>query len=168
MFTAANLSWQIICVKGVQIPLMVHKNSSSDQINVCHPAPLDKRKYIGDIGRILVKDYGKKKYYKPKQVRQAHKKSEWSSGPDFSCWAMSMYSNHGDFDRHHEAIGEVCSYTEMKSEMLEGISTSEVISPSSLPAPDLDASWLDVGNLFDGIFEGIGDFFSAIAEGVDL
>jgi hypothetical protein len=147
---------------------MTPKNSTSDRINVCHPAPFDKRKYIGDIGRILVRDYGKKKYYKPKQVKEAHKKSEWRNGDDFSCWAMSMFTSHGDFDRHHEAIGEVCNYTEMKSTMLEGISTSDTLSISSISAPDLDASWLDIGNLFDGIFEGIGEFFCAIAEGVDL
>jgi hypothetical protein len=45
---------------------------------VCPPAPTDKRKYISDLGKILVKDYGKKKYYKPTEVKKAHKKSEWS------------------------------------------------------------------------------------------
>jgi hypothetical protein len=146
---------------------MIQKTSPSNHITVCHPPPADKRKYIGDIGKILVRDYGKKKYYKPKQVKQAHQRSTWAQ-LDFSCWAMSTFSSHGDFDRHHEAIGEVCDYTEMKGKMLEGISLSDNVDLTSLSAPDLDASWLDVGDLFDGVFEGIGEFFSAIISSIDL
>jgi hypothetical protein len=41
---------------------------------VCPPAPLNKRKYISDLGKILVADYGKKKYYKPREVKEAQKK----------------------------------------------------------------------------------------------
>lgn len=145
-------------------PNTAHKN----RIEGCHPAPSDKRKYIGDIGRILVKDYGKKKYYKPKEVKQAHKKSDWGAGLDFSCWAMSTFSSHHDFDRHHELTGEVCDYTEMKSTMLEGISTSESVDMTSLSNIDLDASWLDFGDLLDGVLEGIGEFFAAIISSIDL
>lgn len=52
----------------------------------CPPAPPDKRAYIAEIGKILVHDFGKKKYYKPKEVKKAHKKSNWADGLDFSCW----------------------------------------------------------------------------------
>lgn len=144
-------------------------NTSHDKrIDVCHPAPVDKRRYIGDIGRILVRDYGKKKYYEPKEVKEAHKKSDWGPGLDFSCWAMSTFSSHDDFDRHHELTGEVCDYTEMKSTMLEGISTSESVDLTSLAEIDLDASWLDFGDIFDGVLEGIGEFFGAIISSIDL
>lgn len=132
---------------------------------VCHPAPSDKRKYIRDIGTILVKDYGKKKYYKPEEVKKAHQKTSWHNGFDFSCWGMSTFSSHEDFDRYHEQTGEVCSYTDMKSTMLEGISSNDG-DLSELPDMDLDASWLDVGYIFEGILEGIGDFFSGIADGM--
>src|SRR6187549_577870 len=88
---------------------------------VGHPAPPDKRKYISDLGKILVVDYGKKKYYKPEEVKKAHKKSRWSS-VDFSCWGMSTYASHFDFDAYHHQVGETCDYTSMKAEMLEGIS----------------------------------------------
>ena len=142
---------------------IIDENRSS----ACHPSPPDKRKYIGDLGRILVKDYGRKKYYKPEEVKKAHRKSQWDAY-DFSCWGMSVFSNHHDFDKYHEVTGEVCDYTEMKSTMLEGISTSEVASTPSIPTTELDASWLDIGNLLDGVFEGIGEFFSAIAEGIDF
>ena len=130
---------------------------------VCHPAPLDKRKYISDLGKILVTEYGKKRYYKPKEVKKAHKKSEWSAY-DFSCWGMSTYSSHADFDEYHQQVGEVCDYTSMKAEMLEGI--SDTAHPIELAGIDLDASWLDIGEIFGGVLEGIGEFFSAIADGL--
>jgi hypothetical protein len=148
---------------------MVTENSSlSNTSKFCHPAPANKREYIRDIGKILVARYGKKKYYKPKEVKEAHKRSTWVEGMDFSCWAMSTYSSHKDFDTYHQQTGEVCDYTEMKSTMLEGISLSEGVHLSELPDVDLDVSWLDFGAVFDGLLEGIGEFFSAIAEGIDL
>ncbi|HEY0741536.1 MAG TPA: hypothetical protein VGD40_08740 [Chryseosolibacter sp.] len=133
---------------------------------VCHPAPADKRKYIADIGKILVSDYGKKKFYKPEEVKKAHKKSTWDAY-DFSCWAMSTYSSHSDFDEYHEQTGEACDYTQMKAEMLEGISVSEAVHLSDLADVDLDASWLDMGEAVGGILEGIGEFFAAILETID-
>lgn len=133
----------------------------------CHPAPPDKRKYIGDLGRILVNDYGRKKYYKPDEVKKAHRASQWNAY-DFSCWGMSVFSSHDDFDKHHEVTGEICDYTQMKSTMLEGISTSDVASIPSIPTVELDASWLDIGGLLEGVFEGIGEFFLAIADGIDF
>jgi hypothetical protein len=133
---------------------------------VCSPAPPDKRKYISDLGKILVKDYGKKKYYKPKEVKKSHEKSQWNNA-DFSCWGMSTYSSHTDFDEYHQETGEICDYTTMKAEMLEGISLTDSIHLADLPDVDLDASWLDVGDLLGGALEGIGEFFSAILSGID-
>lgn len=130
---------------------------------VCSPAPVSKRKYISDLGKILVKDYGKKKYYKPEEVKKAHKKSTWRD-LDFSCWGMCTYSSHHDFDEYHAQTGENCDYTAMKAEMLEGISLTEGAHLSELPAEDLDASWLDIGDMLGGVLEGIGEFFSAIAD----
>lgn len=131
---------------------------------VCPHAPLDKRGYIKDLGTILVKDFGKKKYYEPKEVKQAHKKSNWSSF-DFSCWGMSTFSSHSDFDNYHKETGEVCDYVAMKAEMLDGISTSD-INLSSLTDFDWDTSWLDLGELFGNILGGIGEFFSSIADSI--
>jgi hypothetical protein len=128
---------------------------------VCPPAPLDKRKYISDLGKILLKDYGKKKYYKPSEVKKAHKKSEWSTS-DFDCWGMSTYSSHFDFDKYHQETGETCDYATMKSEMLEGISSTDSVHLTEMTNVDLDSSWLDIGDLLGGILEGIGEFFSAI------
>jgi hypothetical protein len=133
---------------------------------VCPSAPTDKRKYISDLGKILVKDYGKKKYYKPKEVKKAHQKSQWSDF-DFSCWGMSTYSSHSDFDNYHQETGEICDYTTMKAEMLEGISLTDSIHLTDLTEIDLDASWLDIGELVGGVLEGIGEFFSSILSSID-
>jgi hypothetical protein len=138
----------------------------SESSFVCPAAPTDKRKYISDLGKILVKDYGKKKYYKPTEVKEAHKKSQWSSF-DFSCWGMSTYSSHSDFDSYHQEAGEICDYTSMKAEMLEGISMTDSVHLTDLADIDLDASWLDIGELVGGVLEGIGEFFSSILSSID-
>lgn len=133
---------------------------------VCPPAPLDKRKYISDLGKILVKDYGKKKYYKPAEVKKAHRKSPWRDF-DFSCWGMSTYASHSDFDKYHQETGEICDYTTMKAEMLEGISLTDSAHLADLTEVDLDASWLDIGELLEGVLDGIGEFFSSVLSSID-
>lgn len=102
----------------------------------CHPAPPNKKEYITDLGKILVRDYGKKKYYKPEEVKKADKKSRWSN-LDFSCWGMSIFTSHWDFDYYHQQTGEVCDYVAMKSEMLQGISVGEVSSGVDLTNLDI-------------------------------
>ena len=81
------------------------------------PTTANKKQYIKDIGKILVKENGKKKYYKPQEVKKAHKHSNWVDVVDFSCWAMCTFSSHSDFDKYHQETGEICSYVDMKSEM---------------------------------------------------
>ncbi len=134
--------------------------------NLCAPAPTDKKEYITDIGKILVQENGKKKFYKPEEVKKAHRKSKWYDGLDFSCWGMSTFSSHSDFDEYHEQTGEVCDYVEMKTEMLSGISNSNITDWTMIPDIDLDASWLDFGDIFDGLLEGIGEFIGGIFDGL--
>lgn len=134
--------------------------------NSCAQAPNDKREYIATIGDILVKDYGKKKYYKPAEVKKAHKKSNYAESLDFSCWAMSVFSSHDDFEAYHQQTEDICDYTKMKTEMLVGLSDNNIQMESEIPVEMLDASWLDFGDLFEGIFEGIGSFIAAIFEGL--
>lgn len=117
------------------------------------------------MGKILVADFGKMKYYKPEEVKKAHYKSRWSA-LDFSCWGMSTFSSHSDFFQYHQESGESCDYATMKGEMLEGIALTYTVHLSDLPELDLDASWLDMGEILSGVLEGIGDFFAAIAEGL--
>ena len=132
----------------------------------CTPSPTDKRKYISDIGKILVADHGKKKYYLPEDVKKAHKKSTWNDWTDFSCWGMSTFSSHEDFDAYHENLGEACDYISMKKEMLNGLSASPITNWEEIPDLDIDASWLDFGDVFEGIFEGIGELVVGIFEGL--
>lgn len=132
----------------------------------CAPAPTNKREYISDIGKILVEENGKKKYYKPEEVKKAHRKSKWYDGLDFSCWGMSTFTSHSDFDEYHEQTGEVCDYTEMKTEMLNGLSVSSTADWTEIPDLDIDSSWLDFGDVFDGVLEGIGEFIGGIFDGL--
>jgi len=134
--------------------------------NSCAPAPIDKKEYITDIGKLLVKEHGKKKYYKPKEIKKAHRSSKWYHGLDFSCWAMSTFSSHSDFDTYHQNSGEVCDYVEMKTEMLNGLSTSSNTDWLDIPNLDVDVSWLDFGEIFEGIFEGIGEIIGGIFDGL--
>ncbi|MFM9839237.1 MAG: hypothetical protein ACKVOQ_13290 [Cyclobacteriaceae bacterium] len=134
--------------------------------NLCAPAPTNKKDYITDIGKILVADYGKQKYYKPQQVKRAHEKSKWHDGLDFSCWGMSTFSSHSDFDKYHQQTGEICDYVSMKTEMLHGLSLSGSQDLIDLPDIDIDVSWLDFGEVFGGIVEGIGDLIAGIFEGM--
>ena len=131
----------------------------------CSPAPTNKKEYITEIGKILVEKNGKKKYYKPKEIKEAHRTSKWYDVIDFSCWAMSIFSSHDDFDRYHAKTGEVCNYAEMKTEMLSGLSISSS-DWTEIPDIDIDASWLDFGDVFDGFFDGIGDFIGGIFDGL--
>jgi hypothetical protein len=132
----------------------------------CPPAPVNKKEYITDIGKMLVKDYGKKKFYKPAEVKRAHAKTKWYEGMDYSCWAMCTYSSHSDFDKHHQQTGEACDYVEMKTEMLQGLSIAEGTDVIDFSGTDIDASWLDFGDAFGNIFDGIGEFVAGIFDGV--
>lgn len=129
----------------------------------CQPAPPQKREYIADVGKILVHDFGKKKYYTPQEVKKAHEKSRWNGGLDFSCWGMSTFSSHSDFDKYHEQTSEACDYAAMKAEMLEGISLTDTVHVADFPDIDLDASWLDIGEIAGEVLAGIGEFFAAIS-----
>jgi hypothetical protein len=75
---------------------------------------------------------------------------------------MSAYSSHTDFDKYHAKTGETCNYAEMKTEMFSGLSFAENPKAFEVSDLDIDASWLDFG----GFFDGIGDFFGGIFEGV--
>lgn len=132
----------------------------------CATAPTNKKEYISDLGKILVEINGKKKFYKPEEVKEAHRKSKWYDGVDFSCWGMSTFSSHKDFDKYHAETGEICDYTEMKTEMLNGLSISPTADFADISNVNIDASWLDFGDAFDGLFEGIGEFIGGIFEGM--
>lgn len=108
----------------------------------CPQAPTNKKEYIFDLGKILVKDYGKKKYYKPEEIKKSHQKSKWYDF-DFDCWGISIFSSQMDFINYHRETGENCDYISMKSEMLNGLNVttaSDLFNYSELfKRPDFDS-----------------------------
>ena len=107
----------------------------------------EKKQYAKDVGKILVKKYGKQKYYSTYRVRQASKETIW--GIDWHCWAMCLYTSPEEFNRYHESIGEACDYASMKAQMAHAI--TDGVSDSWF---DFDLSWLewpdfDLPSIFD-------------------
>ena len=131
-------------------------------MSVCHfPSP-DKEAYLTDVGEQLVQEHGKKKYYRPGEVKGAHRRSRTGDPLDFACWAMSAFCSHEDFDAYHRQQGESCDYTSMKREMLGTFAVSDDSDWFSLPDWELDASWLDLGDFCDGLLEGLGEFIGGL------
>jgi hypothetical protein len=113
----------------------------------CHLKPENKKEFIGAVGHELVRTRGKKKYYKPEEVRQAATKCGYP--PDIHCWAYCFYSSPEDFNAQHEAAGEVCDYLAMKAEVLSDLTPS-----GAFEGLDLDLSWLDWPDIdLSGIFD---------------
>ncbi len=129
--------------------------------NQCQAILTDKRAYIKELGKILVNDYGKQKFYKPAAVKKSHKKSSFAD-LDFSCWGMCIFSSHEDFDTYHKRSGEICDYVEMKREMLIGLSNTNVTNWLEIPDILFDASWLDIGEFLGDFVFGIVEFFGSI------
>ena len=105
-------------------------------MTVCALSPSDKKLYGKEVGEILVRRYGKKKYYSPAQVKGASAKSKYNI--DWHCWAMCLYTTSSDFQSYHDSIGESCDYASMKSEM-----TSALTDGASDSWFDMDLSWLE-------------------------
>lgn len=124
----------------------------------CHTPPPDKQDYLTQLGRSLVKRYGKKKHYKPKEVKKANKDTDYSNY-DFDCWGLSVFSSREDFTTYHQNTGEDCDYSAMRTTMLSDIAGTSFDS-ASFPDIDLDTSWLD----FDNVLDSVGTFFSSIWE----
>ena len=141
---------------------------------VCPLPPDDKQAYLELIGHELAEVHGKQKFYPPEEVERAHKRyrskvTNGKSGSSWTetvtaCWAMSVFSSHEEFDRYHLEQGEACDYTEMKRDMLASVLVDPVAEAGwwSLPDWQLDGSWLDLGDLCDGLFEGL----TGLVEGI--
>jgi hypothetical protein len=113
----------------------------------CHIKPTDKKAFIGAVGKELVRTHGKKKYYKPPEIRRA---AEHHGYPiDIHCWAYCFFCTPEDFNALHDAAGEVCDYFAMKTELL-----TDIASDGTFSLLDLDLSWLewpdiDLSSIFD-------------------
>jgi len=102
----------------------------------CAFAPTDKKAYAKDVGEILVRKHGKKKFYSPEQVKKASAQSRYDI--DWHCWAMCLFSSPLDFDAYHKSVGETCDYAAMKADM-----TSALTDGASDEWFDIDLSWLE-------------------------
>jgi hypothetical protein len=104
----------------------------------CTIKPEDLKRQVRVVGRDLVQNYGKKKYYTPLEVRNANRRV--SIDQDYTCWSFAFFNDRQDFDSWHAARGETCDYEVMKSELVAAIDAGSS-SPSVF---DFDASWLDL------------------------
>lgn len=108
--------------------------------------PSDRKAFIGNVGEELVRRHGKKKYYRPAEVRKAALDRGYPV--DWTCWAYCIFSSPGDFKALHDAAGEQCDYTKMKSEVLSEL------SGGSFLGLDIDLSWLEWPDIdLSGIFD---------------
>lgn len=104
----------------------------------CTTPPKDKKAYAEEVGQQLVKEYGKKKFYSVSEVQNVAKTLK---SVDWVCWGMCLYVSPSEFQEYHESIGEVCNYSQMKSEMVTAL------TGSSSTWFDTDLSWLELPDL---------------------
>jgi hypothetical protein len=110
-------------------------------MSACSIKPQDLRRQVRVVGRDLVQNYGKKKFYTPLEVRNANRRV--SIHQDFTCWSFAFFNDRPDFDAWHAARGEVCDYAAMKSDMVSSID----VGGHGSPGLDIDASWLDLPSI---------------------
>jgi hypothetical protein len=114
---------------------------------VCALAPSDKKKLGITLGTDLARKHGKQRYYSAKQVKDSARQLGFAI--DWDCWGLSLFLSPEAFAHYHRAIGEVCDYVKMRSEM-----TAAVTDGASSSWFDVDLSWLewpdiDLGDVFD-------------------
>jgi hypothetical protein len=132
------------CAIAVEKPwLATHETATLHAMPVCSPRPDDKRAFGKAVGDELMRRHGKKRYYPPKDVRDATRSLGYPL--DWSCWGMSLFTSPSDFEMFHHAAGEACDYAAMKAEMFaamtDGVSSSWFdIDMSWLEWPDIDLS----------------------------
>lgn len=114
----------------------------------CKLEPDDKRAFGQAVGNDLLRHHGKRKYYSPQQVQASCTRLDYPV--DWHCWAMSLYTSPEDFTAYHDAIGEVCDQSVMKSQMVSALTDG-----ASASWFDMDMSWFDwPGVDLSGVFDG--------------
>jgi hypothetical protein len=71
--------------------------------------------YARRLPGLLLRDYGFSSFYTPMQIRRTIERYRLNS--DYSCYAISMFSDRTGFDQYHLSIGENCDYDTMRSEI---------------------------------------------------
>lgn len=139
----------------------------SDTLRKTPRQPQNKKDYIQEVGKYLVENLGKKKFYHPEEVLEASKNSKEFKNNDLKnhSWAMCIFSSHSDFDRYHKNMDGHYGYQKMRKQMLEKMTSSNGSNLADwliIPEVALDMSWLEFENIFDNVFAGIGDIISGI------
>lgn len=116
-------------------------------MSACELAPNDKKAFVRSVGNELVRKHGKRRYYKPEDIRRAAESGGYPI--DIHCWAYCIFATPEDFRLLHEATGEACDYFAMRSEVL-----ADLASGAGFSWLDVNLSWLewpdiDLGGLFD-------------------
>jgi len=73
------------------------------------------RDYARRLPKLLAKDYGFALSYSPRQVRSTIERYGLNS--DYSCYAISMFSDRVAFEQYHNGLGENCAYDTMRAEV---------------------------------------------------
>ena len=113
-------------------------STTSAYMPACTIKPADLQRQIRVVGRDLVQNYGKKKYYSPLEVRNANRRA--SIYKDYTCWSYAFFNDRPDFDAYHATLGEICDYASIKSEMISSIDVGGAL----VSAFDVGMSWLDL------------------------
>ena len=130
-------------------------------------APKDIKSYIQEVGKYLIQKNGKKKFYKPEEVILASKNTSYDNSKDLNThsWAMCIFVSHEDFDNYHQDKKATFKYKEMRKQMLLDLTTGSSNKSTDwniIPEIVLDLSWLEFGDVFGNIFEGIGGIIGGI------
>lgn len=101
------------------------------------------RSYARRLGRQLRKQYGRRSYYTPSEVRSTVQ--TYGYDPYFSCYAMSMYCERSAFDDYHRFVGEHCSYDDMRGEVADRFFGGDQSFDATDLAPESSSSSDDAG-----------------------
>jgi len=130
---------------------------------------MSKQEYLKLIGKTLVEQNGKLEFYNQTQVQQAHHKVSKSSTWDllevtseFLDLALSFYSLAPEFISATSST--TARFIELKAEAIKELSESSTTDIGNLSDIDIDVSWLDIGEIFDGIGDVIGGIIGGLLE----
>lgn len=116
----------------------------------CSIAPDDKKALSQTVGKDLIRNYGKKKYYSKAMVDSAMRRQRIDL--DWACWSYSLFTSPAEFDDIHRRLGESCDYEAMRSQMVAAMTDGASgawfhVDLSWLEWPDFDFSamfgWFD-------------------------
>lgn len=104
------------------------------------------------VGRDLIKTYGKKKFYRSKEIKTSMEKlnlSEWN------YWAMCFFTDHTSFDNYYASNGKTYDYIQMKSQVVSALTLGESDAWKNF---DYNSSWIELPGIDFAAFFELPDF----------